>query len=157
MNPKPKDIVDLLEDKTVRDKSETVNSDSERDPNRFHGPAFMKLTTQQRQQLIRMHNNLGHPDSQLLGNVLRDQGWDTSAIEGIKDMHCPSCVANTKPRISRPSHLTNPREFNELITVDGVEWTSAQGAQYYFYSYLRQWDQFSNCISKCPKDIQSPH
>ena len=55
-----------------------------------HGPNFMKLSAEQRQQLYRMHQNLGHPDSQVLGNVLRDQGWDSTAIEGIKDMHCPS-------------------------------------------------------------------
>lgn len=40
-----------------------------------HGPKFLQLSSEQRQQLIRMHNNLGHPDSNLLGNVLRDQGW----------------------------------------------------------------------------------
>jgi len=97
---------------------------------------FLKLTTQQRQQLIRTHNKLGHPDSQIFGHVLPDQGWDATAIEGIKDTHCPSCVSNIKPKISRPSHLTNPREFNELITIDGVEWTPSQGTQYYFYHIL---------------------
>ena len=109
-----------------------ISSDSDK----HHGPAFMKLNSHQRQQLIRMHNNLGHPDSQLLGNVLKDQGWDQTAIEGIKDMHCPSCVATSRPKIARPSHLSTPREFNELITMDGVEWTSSQGTQYYFYHIL---------------------
>ena len=103
---------------------------------KHHGPAFLRLNSLQRQQLIRMHNNLGHPDSQLLGNVLKDQGWDQTAIEGIKDMHCPSCVATSRPKIARPSHLSTPREFNELITMDGVEWTSSQGTQYYFYHIL---------------------
>ena len=113
---------------------------------KFHGPAFLKLSSTQRQQLIRMHNNLGHPDSQLLGNVLKDQGWEPEAIEGIKDMHCPSCVSTTKPKISRPSHLTNPREFNELITVDGVEWTSSQGTQYYFYHILDSGTNFQTAF-----------
>ena len=116
---------DNIENPKIEDQSKT-----------FHGPAFMKLNSDQRQQLIRLHNNLGHPDSQLLGNVLRDQGWDPEAIEGIKDLHCPSCISTNKPRISRPSHLTTPREFNELITIDGIEWTSAQGTQYYFYHIL---------------------
>ena len=40
-----------------------------------HGPKFMRLSSEQRQQLIRMHSNLGHPNVTLLGNVLRDQGW----------------------------------------------------------------------------------
>ena len=124
------------EDRPTENTDKLDNTASEENTSQFHGPAFLKLNPQQRQQLIRMHNNLGHPDSQLLGNILRDQGWDPIAIEGIKDMHCPSCVSTTKPKIARPSHITSPREFNELVTMDGVEWTSSQGTQYYFYHIL---------------------
>ena len=99
----------------------------------FHGPHFLKLSAEQRQQLYRMHQNLGHPDSQVLGNVLRDQGWDSQAIEGIKDMHCPSCFENQKPKIARPGHLGEPRAFNDLVTIDAVTWTSAQGMNFTFY------------------------
>ena len=38
----------------------------------IHGPKFRQLSSEQKQQLIRMHSNLGHPDSVMLGNVLRD-------------------------------------------------------------------------------------
>ena len=101
-----------------------------------HGPKFQKLSSEQRQQLIRMHNNLGHPNATLLGNVLRDQNWPSEAIEGIKDMHCPSCYEHTKPKIARPGHLGEPRNFNDLVTMDAVQWTNPEGKQYLFYHVL---------------------
>ena len=90
-------------------------------------PNSAVLNAEQKQQLRRMHVNLGHPDAQLLGNVLRDQGWDSEAIEGIKDMHCPTCYENQKPKISRPSHLGEPKAFNDMVSIDAVQWTSEQG------------------------------
>ncbi|CAL1153804.1 unnamed protein product [Cladocopium goreaui] len=101
-----------------------------------HGPKFMQLSTEQRQQLIRMHNNLGHPDSTLLGNVLKDQKWPPEAIEGIKDMHCSACFERQKPRLARPSHLGEPRQFNDLVAIDSIKWTNAQGQSYLFYHII---------------------
>ena len=107
-----------------------------------HGPKFSKLTSEQRQQLLRMHHNLGHPDAQLLGNVLRDQGWSNQAIEGIRDMHCPSCFEHQKPKIARPGHLGEPREFNELVAIDAVQWTSKHGKVFTFYHMVDSGSNF---------------
>ena len=123
--------------------AESPNKETSQDPNMVessrrahHGPKFLRLTAEQRQQLYRMHQNLGHPDSQILGNVLRDQGWESDAIEGIKDMHCPSCFENQKPKIARPGHLGTPRSFNDLVSIDAVKWTSAEGMSFTFYHML---------------------
>ena len=101
-----------------------------------HGLKFMQLSAEQRQQLIRMHNNLGHPDSTLLGNVLKDQKWPPEAIEGIKDMHCSACFERQKPRLARPSHLGEPRQFNDLVAIDSIKWTNAQGQHFLFYHII---------------------
>ena len=85
-----------------------------------HGPNFLKLNPEERQQLLRMHNNLGHPDAVTLGNVLRDQQWPMEAVEGIKDMHCPACFERQRPRLARPSHLTEPREFNDMMSLQSM-------------------------------------
>ena len=90
-----------------------------------HGPKFLQLNAEQRQQLVRMHNNLGHPDATVVGNVLKDQQWPPEAVEGIKDMHCSSCYERQRPRLARPSHLSEPRHFNDLIAMDAVKWTNA--------------------------------
>ena len=120
-----------------------------------HGEKFLQLSSDQRQQLIRMHNNLGHPDSTMLGNVLRDQGWPTEAIEGIKDLHCPACFENQKPKIARPSHLSQVREFNELIMIDGVEWTASSGTQFHFYHVLDSGTNFHMAFRSNSRDTQS--
>lgn len=101
-----------------------------------HGPKFMVLSGEQRQQLIRMRNNLGHPDATVLGNVLRDQGWPNEAIEGIKNLGCPACFERQKPKLSRPSSLADPKDFNEVVAIDAVQWTSDQGEVYQFYHMI---------------------
>ena len=123
-----------------------------------HGPKFRKLDVQQRQQLARMHHNLGHPDAQILGNVLRDQGWPSEAIEGVKDFHCPSCFEQQRPKIARPSHLTLPRAFNDLVSIDAVTWTSAQGVGYTFYHMIDSGTNFQvafTCESRTSKEVAS--
>ena len=101
-----------------------------------HGPNLKCLNAEQRQQLNRMHVNLGHRTPQLLGNVLRDQGWSSEAIEGIKDTHCPTCFEHQRPKISRPSHLSEPKSFNDLVSIDAVKWTSEQGNQFTFHRMI---------------------
>ena len=101
-----------------------------------HGPKFLQLSSEERQQLMRMHHNLGHPDATVLGNVLRDQGWPQIAIDGIRDMHCSACFERQKPRLSRPSHLGQPREFNEMVAMDAVMWKNSQGQEFLFYHMI---------------------
>ena len=103
---------------------------------RRHGPKFLQLSSEERQQLMRMHHNLGHPDATVLGNVLRDQGWPQVAIDGIRDMHCSACFERQKPRLSRPSHLGQPREFNEMVSMDAVTWKNSQGQEFLFYHMI---------------------
>lgn len=91
-----------------------------------HGPKFMASSSEERSQLLRVHHNLGHPDATLLSNVLRDQGWPAEAIEGVKDLHCSACFERQKSRLARPSHLGEPRHFNDLIAIDSVKWINAQ-------------------------------
>eukprot|EP00435_Cladocopium_sp_Y103_P032729 s2065_g8.t1 len=101
-----------------------------------HGPKFLKLSSEERQQLMRMHHNLGHPDAVVLGNVLRDQGWPAEAIEGIRDLHCSACFERQQPRVSRPSHIGPPRNFNDVVSMDAVTWTSTQGQEFLFYHMI---------------------
>eukprot|EP00435_Cladocopium_sp_Y103_P019613 s385_g4.t1 len=101
-----------------------------------HGPKFLQLSPEQRQQLVRMHNNLGHPDATVLGNVLRDQNWPSEAIEGIRDLHCPACFERQQPKLARPSHLSESRQFNDTVAIDAVTWTSQSGLTFTFYHMI---------------------
>eukprot|EP00435_Cladocopium_sp_Y103_P036353 s892_g9.t1 len=83
-----------------------------------------------------MHNNLGHPDATTLGNVLKDQLWPSEAVEGVKDMHCPACFERQRPRLARPSHLSEPRMFNDVVAIDAVTWTDPNNHTYTFYHMI---------------------
>ena len=140
------------------DASLQHSSDRKADDVTQHGPKFRSLNAEQKQQLRRMHVNLGHPDAQLLGNVLRDQGWDSEAIEGIKDMHCPTCYENQKPKISRPSHLGEPKAFNDMVSIDAVQWTSEQGMQFTFYHMIDSGTNFQvafTCEQGTSKEVSN--
>ena len=144
-----------IQQETERPQTGETQQDEIKSHSTKHGPKFMQLTSDQRQQLVRMHNNLGHPDSTVLGNILRDQQWPTEAIEGIKDLHCPACFETQRPKIARPSHLSKVREFNELVMIDGVEWTSASGSQFFFYHVLDSGTNFHIAFSSPSRDTSS--
>ena len=101
-----------------------------------HGPLFRALPPHEREALMRLHKNLGHPDLKVFRNTLTTQGWSKEIIKGIEDMHCPACHEVQQPKLSRPSHLTIPRQFNEVVSIDEVIWTSKQGNQFAFYHIL---------------------
>ena len=101
-----------------------------------HGPLFSSLPSDIQAQVMKLHKNLGHPDNRLLTKVLKDQQWDTQIIDKIVDMVCPSCFENQKPRLARPAHISYEREFNDLVMIDGVEWTSQEGVKHLFYHLI---------------------
>ena len=101
-----------------------------------HGPRFTSLPTDIQAQLLKLHKNLGHPDNQLLARVLKDQQWDPRVIDNIVDMVCPACFENQKPRLARPAHISRDREFNDLLMIDGIEWTSQEGIKHLFYHMI---------------------
>ena len=118
-----------------------------------HGPKFMKLSPENRSLILKMHKNLGHPDAVTLGNALKDQGWLPETVDSLSDMHCPTCFERQRPKISRPAHVHEPREFNDLISIDAVEWTSQKGDQFLFYHILDSATNFQ--IAFVPPNRQS--
>ena len=101
-----------------------------------HGPKFRQLPKSTQSELMKLHKNLGHPDSKVLSRALKDQGWDKQCLEGISDMVCPTCHEQQRPKLARPSHLDEPREFNDLVLIDGIDWTNQLGTKYHFVHVL---------------------
>ena len=101
-----------------------------------HGPRFAKLPEETRREITKIHKNLGHPDNKLLQRVLKDQNWEPNIVDSIVDFHCPACFETQRPKLARPGHLSEPREFNDLVLIDGVKWTNKTGKQFYFVHML---------------------
>ena len=101
-----------------------------------HGSKFRQLDKGTQDNLMKLHKNLGHPDNRLFAKVLTEQQWSKEIIDGVSDMQCPVCFEAQRPKLARPAHLSEPREFNELVIMDGVDWTSQEGNKYHFYHVI---------------------
>ena len=117
-----------------------------------HGPLFSSLTNETKSQILKIHKNLGHPDNRLLARVLKDQQWDSKIVDSITDMVCPSCFENQKPCLARPAHISQEREFNDLLMIDGIEWTNQEGIKHLFYHMI---DAATNFHIAIPADCRS--
>lgn len=101
-----------------------------------HGPRFLNLSAQEREVLLRCHTNLGHPSADGLKALLKKQGCRPGAIDAIDDIRCSTCLEQQAPKISRPSALKEPMDFNDKISMDGISWKNKGGAVFYFYHVI---------------------
>ena len=95
----------------------------------IHGPAFRDLTSHEKQDLVKIHKNLGHPDPKVLADHLSAQKASPHIIEAAKDFVCDACVESTGRRHQRPAKLHEPREFNQCVGLDGFYWRGKAGFQ----------------------------
>ena len=101
-----------------------------------HGPMFAKLPQSSQNIVKKLHQNLGHPDNRVLQLALRRYGWSESSVRACADFTCPVCVEQQKPKISRPRHLREPRDFNDQVSFDAAEWQDENGKSYRFYHFI---------------------
>ena len=102
-----------------------------------HGPAFRSLAPEQKADLKRLHQNLGHPDPARLHRLLTDQGADPSVIAGALDMQCDVCLESLrKPKLSHPAAIHENLDFNDVVGADGVHWKSKLGQTYHFMHFI---------------------
>lgn len=79
---------------------------------------------------------MGHADSRALQLALRRSGWEESHVRGCADFRCPVCVEQQQPNISRPSHIAEPRDFNDHRSFDSAEWEDNRGNKHGFYHFI---------------------
>lgn len=115
------------------DVSEAVPS---RDSSVNHGPLFRSLPSGLQSQLKRMHVNLGHPNGEQFARALADHGWAPSVQQAVRDMACDTCHELSQPKIARPGHLHEARDFNDLVQFDNGEWTDPNGKRYSFFHFV---------------------
>ena len=102
----------------------------------FHGPLFQQLPKEEQHMLMKIHKNAGHPGADKLAYLLRQQGFRPEVIAAVPDMQCDACEATKGPRISRPSSIHSPCDFNDNISMDGFTWTSKAGKLFHFYHVI---------------------
>ena len=100
-------------------------------PTPLHGPCFRALASDEKQQLVKLHKNLGHPDPMVLSAHLKAQGATEHIIRAAQDFVCDACVETQKPHHQRPAKLHPPREFNDVLGIDGFFWKGKGNFQCY--------------------------
>ena len=100
-------------------------------PTPLHGPHFRALSPAEKQELRKLHHNLGHPEPLRLAAQLQARGASAHVIAGAKDFVCDACVESTQVRHQRPAKLKDPVDFGDTVGLDGFFWTGKQGFQVY--------------------------
>ena len=121
-------------------------------PTPLHGPAFRSLDKESKATLIRIHKNLGHPSPMVLSQHLKAAGQEPAMIEAALDYQCDTCLESSEPRHQRPSKLPEPREFNDLVGVDGFFFKGQSGYRAYVIHVLDE----SSCFHQ-GRRTQSRH
>ena len=101
-----------------------------------HGPRFLQLSSEEKALILKAHRNLGHPSAERLSWMLKQQGYRPEIVQGVFDMKCSACSMHQQPRISRPSTIKDPLDFNDRISVDGLTYTAKDGHKYHIYHLI---------------------
>ena len=95
----------------------------------LHGPKYRNLNAQEKRHMVQLHKNLGHPDPLVFANHLKEQGALEHIVEAARDFVCDACVESTHTKHQRPSKLHEPKDFNDMVGIDGFYWTGRAGFQ----------------------------
>lgn len=117
-----------------------------------HGPRFLQLSPEERSLVLKAHRNLGHPSSERLSWLLKQQGYRPEIVQGVFDMKCSACSMHQQPKISRPSTIKDPLDFNDRISVDGLTYTAKDGHKYHIYHII---DYATSYHVACPAPNRS--
>ena len=98
-------------------------------PIALHGPKFRALNPTEKQDLARLHNNLGHPDPIVLSEHLKAQNSPEHIVEAALEYACDACAESVSRKTRRPARLHEPHEFNDQVGIDGIFWTGIRGFQ----------------------------
>ena len=95
------------------------------------GPKFNALSLSDRSIIKKLHHNLGHPTADTLSRHLAFQGSRQELIDGAKDFQCSACMERRPPKKGSLGELKPAREFNEVVGIDGFEWSNQYGVKVY--------------------------
>ena len=118
----------------------------------------MKLPPEERADIVRLHQNLGHPEPDLFRKFLKERGSSEAVIEGVKEFQCPTCPENQgAPLLARPSSIHRDLDFNDEVGGDGAWWTNSRGRKFHFMHFIDEGTLFhvgAPCGRSTPEQIR---
>ena len=98
-----------------------------------HGPGYLALSENEKREVGRLHQNLGHPDAVVMAKFLEERKADPRIIQGAKDYTCSACVETVPgPKPARPASIHVDGDFGDVVGMDVAYWTGKSGQQYMF-------------------------
>eukprot|EP00435_Cladocopium_sp_Y103_P018806 s1370_g4.t1 len=94
---------------------------------------FQRLPKHEQQLVAKIHKNLGHPSNERLCTLMLQQGFRPEMIQAARHFQCSTCVQCSQPKHARPSSIKDDLDFNDRISIDGVQWTSSGGQSFHLY------------------------
>ena len=102
-----------------------------------HGPAFLSLTPEEKNEVTRLHNNLGHPSVEVLTKFMTERKAEPRMIQAVRDYACSICLETVpQPHLSRPASVHLDGDFGDVIGMDVAYWTNAAGRKFMFTHVL---------------------
>ena len=98
-----------------------------------HGPGFMEASPEVREQIRRLHRNLGHPSAERLASFLKTAHGSEESVRAALDFQCDSCLESRQGfEASRPARIHDDVGFNKIVGIDSATWTNSFGEQFRF-------------------------
>ena len=94
------------------------------------------LSQAEKNMIMKVHSNLGHPSNERLSKALREAGYRADIAQAALDLTCPNCSACSHPKQQRPATLRPYLDFNHRLLLDGIKWTNSEGKSFHFYHML---------------------
>ena len=77
-----------------------------------HGPAYLSLSEDEKREIGRLHQNLGHPDAAVMAKFLEERKADPRIVQGAKDYSCSVCLETVSgPKPARPASIHQDGDF----------------------------------------------
>ena len=120
MVPVPKESQEVEEGKELASQDTTGWAPR---PIAVSGPAYNRLSSEKRQDISRLHQNLGHPSTDLFVKFLRERGSPQDILDGAAEFQCATCAETVgAPMSSKPGTIHRDLDFNDEVGCDGVYW-----------------------------------
>ena len=84
---------------------------------KFVGPS-LRVNKSVRNQVAKLHANLGHPSNDRLARMLKLQGARTEVVQAARDLRCEVCSRIHPPLSAPKSSAKAPERFNEHCSMD---------------------------------------
>ena len=113
-----------------------------------HGPGYLALGVDEKRELVRLHNNLGHPNVETFVKFLQERKAEPSLIQGARDFECSTChetMSSTKA--SRPAAIHPDGDFGDVIGMDVAYWTNASGQRFLFTHIVDEATLFQQAVA----------